>query len=150
MNPNIEFSIKTAQAYNAVCKPLCQELGLSQTALDILLFLANNPDYKTASEIVEIRRLKANLVSVNVEKLVQEGYLTRCAVAGDRRKTELLCTEKAAPILARGRQLQKDFSESLFAGMAGSMAAWSAGLILAASLLLAAIEKALAKKHKAK
>ena len=117
MNPNIEFSIKTAQAYNAVCKPLCQELGLSQTALDILLFLANNPDYKTASEIVEIRRLKANLVSVNVEKLVQEGYLTRCAVAGDRRKTELLCTEKAAPILARGRQLQKDFSESLFAGM---------------------------------
>ena len=46
MNPNIEFSIKTAQAYNAVCKPLCQELGLSQTALDILLFLANNPDYK--------------------------------------------------------------------------------------------------------
>mgnify|MGYP003243312051 CR=1 FL=1 len=40
--------------------------------------------------------------------------------------------------------------ESLFAGMAGSMAAWSAGLILAASLLLAAIEKALAKKHKAK
>ena len=117
MNPNIEYSIKTAQAYNAVCKPLCQELGLSQTALDILLFLANNPDYKTASEIVEIRRLKANLVSVNVEKLVQEGYLTRCAVAGDRRKTELLCTEKAAPILARGRQLQKDFSESLFAGM---------------------------------
>ena len=117
MNPNIEFSIKTAQAYNAVCKPLCQELGLSQAALDILLFLANNPDYKTASEIVEIRRLKANLVSVNVEKLVQEGYLTRCAVAGDRRKTELLCTEKAAPILARGRQLQQDFSESLFAGM---------------------------------
>ena len=117
VNPNMEFAIKTAQAYNAVCKPLCQELKLPQTAFDILMFLANNPDYKTASEIVEIRRLKANLVSVNVEKLVQEGYLTRCAVAGDRRKTELLCTEKAAPILARGRQPQKDFSESLFAGM---------------------------------
>ena len=55
MNPNIEFSIKTAQAYNAVCKPLCQELGLSQTALDILLFLANNPDYKTARDIVPTR-----------------------------------------------------------------------------------------------
>lgn len=40
--------------------------------------------------------------------------------------------------------------ESLFAGMALGMAAWSAGLILAASLLLAAIEKVLAKKHKAK
>ena len=40
--------------------------------------------------------------------------------------------------------------ESLFAGMAGSMAIWSAALILAASLLSATIEKALAKKHKAK
>ncbi len=26
VNPNMEFAIKTAQAYNAVCKPLCQEL----------------------------------------------------------------------------------------------------------------------------
>ena len=117
MNRSISISRKIALAYSEVCKPLCKELGLPQTAFDILMFLGNNPDYKTAIEIVEIRRLKANLVSVNVEKLVQEGYLTRCAVAGDRRKTELLCTEKAAPILARGRQLQKDFSESLFAGM---------------------------------
>ena len=117
MNPSVEFANKTGLAYGRACKPLCQKLHLPQTAFDILMFLGNNPAYKTASEIVEIRRLKANLVSVNVEKLVREGYLTRCAVAGDRRKTELLCTEKAAPILARGRQLQKDFSESLFAGM---------------------------------
>ena len=109
MNPNIEFSIKTAQAYNAVCKPLCQELGLSQTALDILLFLANNPDYKTARDIVEVRHIKANLVSMNVDKLVQEGLLERRAVPGDRRKTELLCTEKARPVIERGRAVQNAF-----------------------------------------
>ena len=113
----MEFAIKTAQAYNAVCKPLCQELKLPQTAFDILMFLGNNPDYKTASEIVEIRHIKANLVSVNVDRLVREGYLTRRGVEGDRRKTELLCTEKAQPIIARGRQLQNAFSERLFAGM---------------------------------
>ena len=56
---------------------LCQELKLPQTALDILLFLVNNPEYKTASDIVEVRKLKANLVSVNVDRLVQEGYLRR-------------------------------------------------------------------------
>ena len=117
MNPSIEFARKTALAYGAVCRPLCQELGLAQTAFDILLFLANNPTYKTARDIVEVRHIKANLVSIHVDRLVREGYLTRQAVAGDRRKTELLCTEKAAPILARGRQLQKNFSESLFAGM---------------------------------
>ena len=42
-NPSMEFANKTALAYSAVCKPLCQELGLPQTAFDILLFLANNP-----------------------------------------------------------------------------------------------------------
>ena len=81
MNPTIEISFKTAQAYNAMCKPLCQELKLPQTAFDILMFLANNPDCTTARDIVEIRKIKANLVSVNVDRLVQEGYLERRAAA---------------------------------------------------------------------
>ena len=81
MNPTIEISFKAAQAYSAMCKPLCQELKLPQTAFDILMFLANNPDCTTARDIVEIRKIKANLVSVNVDRLVQEGYLERRAVA---------------------------------------------------------------------
>ena len=117
MNPNMEFAIKTAQAYNAVCKPLCQELKLPQTAFDILMFLANNPDRRTASDIVEFRHIKANLVSMNVDRLVKEGYLERRAVAGDRRKTELLCTEKAQPIIQRGRALQEAFFDRLLNGI---------------------------------
>ena len=57
MNPSLEFSQKFVVGYNAACKPLCQELKLPQTALDILLFLVNNPEYKTASDIVEVRKL---------------------------------------------------------------------------------------------
>ena len=117
MNLNITISRKIALAYSAACKPLCRELGLPQTAFDILMFLGNNPEYKTASEIVEIRRIKANLVSVNVDRLVQEGYLIRRQAAGDRRKTELLCTDKAQPVIARGRQLQSAFFQRLFADM---------------------------------
>ena len=113
MNPSMEFAIKTAQAYNAVCKPLCQELKLPQTAFDILMFLANNPDRRTASDIVEVRKLKANLVSVNVDRLVQEGYLRREAVAGDRRKTLLIGTEKARSVVERGREVQNRFLERL-------------------------------------
>ena len=113
MNPTIEISFKTAQAYSAMCKPLCQELKLPQTAFDILMFLANNPDCTTARDIVEIRKIKANLVSVNVDRLVQEGYLERRAVAGDRRKTQLLCTGKADPIIRRGRAVQNAFFKRL-------------------------------------
>ena len=47
---SLEFARKTALAYNVICKPLCRELGVTQTAFDILMFLANNPDHKTARD----------------------------------------------------------------------------------------------------
>lgn len=114
VNASVDFAFKLSLAYGKKCKPLCQELGLPQTAFDILMFLANNPVYKTASDIVEVRKIKANLVSVNVEKLVQEGYLKREAVKGDRRKTQLICTDKAQPVIRRGRTVQEEFLELLF------------------------------------
>lgn len=117
MNPSMEFAMNMVQAYNAVCKPLCHELKIPQTAFDILLFLANNPDRRTARDIVEYRRIKANLVSMNVDKLVKDGYLERRAVAHDRRKTELLCTEKAQPIIDRGRVVQEEFFARLLDGV---------------------------------
>ena len=113
LNPSVEFANKTGLVYSAVCKPLCQKLHLPQTAFDILMFLANNPNYTTARDIVEVRHIKANLVSVNVDKLVQEGYLERYAVASDRRKTKLLCTGKADPIIRKGRVVQNAFFKRL-------------------------------------
>lgn len=118
---NIEFPNKMAHAYSVMCKPLCQEIKLPQTAFDILMFLSNNPQYKTARDIVEVRKIKANLVSINVDKLVKEGYLERREVAGDRRKTELVCTSQADSIIEKGRLVQKDFKDTLFNNMDESM-----------------------------
>ena len=117
MNTGIEITMKLSAAYSAVCRPLCHELNLPQTAFDILMFLANNPCYKTASEIVEIRHIKANLVSVNVDRLVREGYLLRQPVKGDRRKTELICTALAQPVIEQGRAVQDNFMKDLLRGM---------------------------------
>lgn len=118
---NIEFPNKMAHAYSVMCKPLCQEMKLPQTAFDILMFLSNNPQYKTARDIVEVRKIKANLVSINVDKLVKEGYLERREVAGDRRKTELVCASQADSIIEKGRLVQKDFKDTLFNNMDDSM-----------------------------
>ena len=117
MNRGLEFVHKSMLAYGAACRPLCQKLKLTQTAFDILMFLANNPEYTTARDIVEIRNIKANLVSVNVEKLVQDGYIERQAVEKDRRKTELICTQKALPVQKWGRELQQEFAERLMTGL---------------------------------
>lgn len=118
---NIEFPNKMAHAYSVMCKPLCQEMKLPQTSFDILMFLSNNPQYKTARDIVEVGKIKANLVSINVDKLVKEGYLERREVAGDRRKTELVCTSQADSIIEKGRIVQKDFKDTLFNSMDDSM-----------------------------
>ena len=111
---SIENAYKILQVYGALCKPLCQEIKMPQTAFDILMFIENNPEYSTARDIVEIRKIKANLVSINVDKLVQEGFLERQSIANDRRKTKLICTEKAQPIIDKGHKLQENFIEKLF------------------------------------
>lgn len=117
MKRSLELTQNLLLAYTELCKPLCRELGIPQTAFDILMFLANNPEYQTARDIVEIRRIKANLVSINVERLAREGYLRRELLRGDRRKIRLVCTEKAAPIVERGRAMQASFIELLLWGI---------------------------------
>ena len=52
-----------------------------------------------------------------MERLVQEGYLERREVPGDRRKTELTCTEKAAHVWKQGCEIQRVFFEMLFSGV---------------------------------
>ena len=84
MNSRLETVKKFTLAYRKMCKPLCKELELPQTALDIL---------------------------------VREGYLERQQVPGDRRKTQLRCTDKAQPVIAKGRQLQEYFFDRLYSGM---------------------------------
>ena len=104
-------------AYAAVMAPLSRELDMAPSALDILLYLANNPGRDTARDICAYRHLKPGIVSLHVERLVAEGYLTRSPVPGDRRKCRLLCTEKAWPVIRRGRQYQADFTARLTEGL---------------------------------
>lgn len=104
-------------AYAGIMRPLGAELNMAQTAVDILMFLANNPGYDTAKDICTMRHLKPGIVSFHVENLVQEGYLERQNVPGDRRKCRLVCTEKAASIIEKGRALQAKFMRQMTKGL---------------------------------
>ncbi len=117
MLPSLELTQKMLAGYSAMCKELCKIWEIPQTSLDILLFLANNPEYTTARDIVQVRGIKANLVSIHVDRLVQDGYLTRGTIQGDRRKHALMLTEKANPVVAAGRQMQENYSRVIFCGV---------------------------------
>ena len=58
---------KMTQAYHIMLTPLCKETGLPPLAMDILLFLANNPEHNTAKDICRMRGHKSGIVSVHVE-----------------------------------------------------------------------------------
>ena len=105
-------------AYAAALRPLCERSGMAQGAVDILLFLANNPGLDTARDICTYRKLKPGIVSFHVDNLVREGYLLRTRDPGDRRRCRLVCTDKAAPIVARGQALQEQFVAQMSAGLA--------------------------------
>ena len=107
----------TMSAYSRMCAPVLLNYGIPQISFDILMFLENNPEFCTAQEISEVRRIKKNLVSVHVEKLVQAGLLRRGTVFGDRRKISLAVTEKAKPIIEAGLAAQQKFYERLTAGI---------------------------------
>lgn len=113
----LELPYKILQVYGQTCKGICAQMQIPQTAFDILMFLANNPNLNTARDIVEIRGIKANLVSINVDRLVNEGLVERRSAPGDRRKTILTCTEKADPFIEQGHVVQSLFLKQLFQGV---------------------------------
>ena len=115
-----EMFVNTARfldAYHAVMQPLCTEAKLPPAALDIILYLANNPSYNTAKDICRMRGHKPGIVSVHVERLVNDGLLERREMPGDRRQTRLICTEQAQALIERGRQVQWQFGRRLLEGI---------------------------------
>ena len=115
---------KTHNAYQKMCEPLLDKYDISQVSFDILMFLVNNPEYKTAQDICDFKGIKKNLVSVHVDKLVNAGLLGRGHIVGDRRKIALSPTAKAKSIIKDGLALQKKFYERIIAGI--SVEDWDA------------------------
>lgn len=108
---------KFMDAYGRAMFPLCEETGLPMPAIDMLLFLANNPEYDTAKDICKLRGFKPAIVSFHVDKMVEEGYLERKTDENDRRKFCLAYTDKATDIIERGREIQLLFAKKMLDGI---------------------------------
>ena len=102
--------------YNSLFEPLLEKYQLTQLEIDILLFLANNPPYDTARDIVEKRHLAKSHVSAGVESLASRGLLERFRQAGNRKTIHLRLTAQAAPIVEEGRAVQARYGQLLLAG----------------------------------
>lgn len=103
--------------YEKQFEEICQRYQITQNEVDIIAFLANNPGFDTAKDIVEMRMIAKSYISKSVEKLIKKGFLVRISDKEDRRMIHLQLTEKANPVIDSARLKQKEFIEILFAGM---------------------------------
>lgn len=108
---------KIDSSYKKRSEPIAQKFGISSCGFDIIMFLHNNPKYYTAKDISDMRRLKPNVLSNHIERLVNDGYLIRMSVPGDRRKIKLVNTPKAMAVVELGLSMQKEFFDDLLRGM---------------------------------
>lgn len=100
--------------YTELFEETLRQFSLTQMEADTLLFLANNPRYDTAAELVEIRCLSKSQVSASVEHLVQLGYLRR---EPEGRRMHLRLTEEAGLVVTWGRACQARFRQTLLRGV---------------------------------
>lgn len=100
--------------YTDCMEPVCRKYCLTRMELDILLFLANNPQFTTAAEIVENRRLTKSHVSLAVNTLAKKGYLTKNKSKHNRKTLHLNICPSADKIIRDGQAAQKFFGSILF------------------------------------
>lgn len=102
--------------YAKCVEDVCARHRLTRMELDILLFLANNPRFDTATELVERRFLSKSQVSLSLKRLEARGWLRREYLPGNRKTAHLRILPSASGAITDGQAVQEQFIQCLFRG----------------------------------
>jgi len=100
--------------------PISTSFGLTSMELSILLFLANNPDYDTARDIVEKRHLTKSHVSISLRDLEERGYIRKEHRNGDNRTVHLVLLSPSDDIVREGQRAQAEFLSDVTYGFSAA------------------------------
>ncbi len=116
-HPLVTIRLTLKRLYAQEMAILMRSTGLTRMELDVLLFIANNPGFDTAAEIVQLRALTKSHVSRAVEHLTGLGLIEQRRDEHNRRRIHLRLTPQAAPIVNEGMALLQHFTDVLTAGL---------------------------------
>ena len=102
--------------YSKCVEGVCVKHNITRMELDILLFLANNPCFDTASDIIEIRYLSKSQVSSSIKLLEQCGYLRKEYLENNRKTAHLRTCKAAMEIICDGQAAQEEFISIMLDG----------------------------------
>ena len=103
--------------YEKVTLPVREKYGLSYMEFVVLLFIANNSEYKKASDIVEILGIAKSHVSETLNTLEEKGLIERKRDTQDKRSSILEVRERAKDIIEEGRRAQKEYHDLVFGSL---------------------------------
>lgn len=89
--------------------PVCSKYNMTTAELDVLLFLANNPEFDRATDIVEKRYIVKSQVSTSINLLEKKGYLNRTYKENDRKTIHLVINDLAQNVIKDGQNAQELF-----------------------------------------
>lgn len=81
---------------------------------DILMFLHNNPQYDTATDVIKIRHLTKSHVSMALKNLEKRGLLQSFYAVDNKKSRHLRIMPSAADIVTAGEAAQQQFGHRLF------------------------------------
>ncbi len=116
LNPIVQGN-RLKRLYVHAFRELMQRENLSRNELLVLLFLASNPKFNTAKDIVELRGLTKSHVCKSVDELSRRGLLEGAPDPHDRRRMQLFPTPAAQGIITEGLAIQRRFFEMLYEGV---------------------------------
>lgn len=116
MVPILAYAQHYKKYYSTQFAGAAAAYGLNQLEIDILLFLHNNPELCTASDICRYRGLAKSNVSAAVERLRSRGVLEVLPAPDNRRQRILRFTGAARPMAEALAEIQRRTLEPLFDG----------------------------------
>ena len=115
--------VDVEELYENMVSPVCEKYELTYMEFTVLMFLTNNPQYDTATQIVKYRHLAKSHVSISIRSLQERGLILGEHKGGNHRTIHLSVADKARDIIAAGRVAQGKFCEIVFAGFSKEEAA---------------------------
>lgn len=102
--------------YDKVSLPVRDKFGLTFMEFIVIMFLANNREYKKASDIVEVLGIAKSHVSMTILSLEERGLLERTMDPCDKRSS-ILELKNTEAIVEEGRKAQNRFIDILLDGL---------------------------------
>ncbi len=118
VNLNVLFAGQQfRKLYDRMTNEVSSKYGLARMELDILMFLAENPDIDTAKDIVELKFMAKSGISKAIDTLTKKGYLGVFQDEDDRRVFHLQLKEAAGAVIDAMMDVQGRVTEIIFRGI---------------------------------